>query len=68
MKAYMDDTNTAGIGQGWLQQTQAMWESLVEMGLVIAKHHCISIRYRDGTYSGASAAELIHEAIATHGP
>ena len=27
MKAYMDDTNTAGIGHKWLQQTQSMWEA-----------------------------------------
>ena len=63
----MDDTNTAGIGQKWLQQTQAMWDTLEVMGLRIAKHQCVTVAYHGSSHCGASAAELIHAAIALHG-
>ena len=59
MKAYMEDTNTAGIGHKWLQQTQSMWEAIGSMGLIIAKHTCIKIGHLGNTTTGPSAARIV---------
>ena len=62
MNAYMDDTNTAGIGTEWIEQAEEAWAAMAKVGLKIAQHQCVTLCVNDTITKGPSLQNLLETA------